>query len=623
MSTPESIISTQTVGTIDRRFWIYALVLIVAVLGVYSRLLSAGFSGLDDDIHVYANPYLNPPTIEGIERLWSMPYRGLYVPLAYTLFAIIAHFSQTPATFSPSMGVTATVSPMLFHAVNIIFHAANVVLAFAFLRRLIKIDLIAFIASLIFALHPLQVESVAWIAELRGLSGSFFALVALNLFMYSRDLPDERKPLAIGLLIAATLAIVCGMLCKPSIVALPLVTLAIDRIYFQIDWRKSLTLASLWILCAIPFLMITHGVQDVEPQGVSQLWQRPFVAGDALAFYIGKTLLPINLCVDYGRTPIHLFTHWWCYVTWIIPAVGLALAYTLRLTRPLTWLGALIFVFFFLPVLGFVQFSFQNFSTVSDRYEYLPLLGVVLIIAESITFLPGKFGLILMSFVGVICAALSFYQTQFWMMPTTFLLHTLDVNPRAAFAYNNLGRLYSGDKEYNTALHYYLLGVKMAPGQAETDINTARCYIALGQPDNARAMVNLAETEPTINGDYYSDIGNILMQIGDTKNGLKDLALAVQMMRGKPSCLYNYGNGLLQIGDFPKAEAIFWRCIEKDPTMFEPHLGLGDAYARTGHIPEAQTQFAEAVALKPTDLSALQNLKHAQDILASQPSRAH
>jgi hypothetical protein len=109
--------------------------------------------------------------------------------------------------------------------------------------------------------------------------------------------------------------------------------------------------------------------------GESLWWQRPFIAGDALAFYLYKTFVPIDLCVDYGRTPPWVMSHAWGYVAWAIPVGLLVVCYRYRERRPLTWLGALMFVTFLLPTLGLVPFAYQAYSTVADRYAYLALIG--------------------------------------------------------------------------------------------------------------------------------------------------------------------------------------------------------------------------------------------------------
>ncbi len=412
------------------------------------------------------------------------------------------------------------------------------------------------------------------------------------------------------------------MLCKPSIVALPLVTFAIDLIIFKTELKKALLLTAGWLLCTVPFLAITHSIQSVDALGSSAVWQRPFVAGDALSFYLGKILLPINLAIDYGRTPKQLFTHIWCYFTWIVPAILIYIAYRFRKTHPLCFLGSIIFVLFLSPVLGLVPFSYQEYSTVSDRYVYLSLIGIALILIEWFESSRIKFLIPGLAILCAVYAGLSYYQSQFWIDERSFLTHSLDVNPNAGFAYNNLGELDFGNKKYTLALSEFLKGIEIAPGHAGTDINAADCYLALNNPVEAKNMLRLAIKEPGMTGDNWSDMGNVLMKMNDTANGLEALKRGVILNPTKPSCLFNYAKGLATANQLSDAQTYFQQSINIAPSLPGPRIGLGVVLAQTGHLADARDQFAEALTLDPSNPEAKQNFEQAQQML-SQANKSH
>jgi hypothetical protein len=234
------------------------ILIVLALVGVpavvYLRVFSAGFVGFDDDIHVYANPFLNPPTLHNVARLWHQSYEQLYVPLAYTIFAVVARFSQVPAHMDGSVGHTVSFDPIAFHVVGVTFHAANVLLCFLLVHRLTRRRTSALLTSLLFALHPLQLESVAWISELRGLSSSFFALLALNTLILSRRSYGEASVNSRVLFATSPLFVVCAMLCKPAAAVLPLVALAVDRIVLGTSWRRAVVASSIWAVCTVPFV---------------------------------------------------------------------------------------------------------------------------------------------------------------------------------------------------------------------------------------------------------------------------------------------------------------------------------------------------------------------------------
>lgn len=594
------------------------LALGIAVVIVYARLFSAGFVGFDDDIHVYANPFLNPPTLQSVARLWQHAYERLYIPLAYTLYAAIASFARVPARTDSSIGHVVSLDPAVFHAVSIGFHVMNTWLCFLLVQRLTRRRATALFCTLLFALHPLQLESVGWISELRGLSGACFALLALNALVFSRQVSSEsswsrRLPMVSGLLL------VCAMLCKPTAVVLPLVALAIERIVLGTAWRKAVVTASFGTALALPFLFVTHSLQGVSSAGASFWWQRPFIAADALVFYLQKTLLPIQLCVDYGRTPRVVMSHAWAYVAWVIPLGLLLLAYRSRKQRPLTWLGALTFVIFLLPTLGLVPFSFQAYSTVADRYAYLALIGVGLVFADVVESVKARTvaergGALV---IGVL-AILSFNQSRNWLDSGDFLRHTLDVNPDAAFAYSNLGDAELANGDLPAALSYYQSAVQHDPTLVHALINLADIYATSNQPAEAESALAKAQQMPKMTADEYSNLGIVLMKLQQAERALRALATAVAMEPESPTFLFNQASALSATGKFERAEATFRRCIALAPTLAGAHTGLGIVLAETRRLAEALNEFRTAAELQPNDPAALDNLKRAEAMMAGQ-----
>ena len=594
------------------------LTLSIAILLVYGRLFSAGFVAFDDDLHVYANPFLNPPTLQSIGRLWQHAYQQLYVPLAYTIFAVIARFAVVPAHMDSSLGGQISLSPTAFHVVSVALHLVNAWLCFSLVRRLTGRARVALLSALLFALHPLQLESVGWISELRGLTSGVFSLLALNAFAVARQRSAQAGgPTGSGRLLAASaLLVICAMLCKPSAVVLPLAALAIDRVVFRSPWRTALTAASLWAAVALPFAVITRAIQTVPVAGQSLWWQRPFIAGDALAFYLFKTLVPIDLGVDYGRTPHAVMSRAWGSLAWAIPVALLVLAFRSRLRRPFTWLGALLFLTFLLPTLGLAPFAYQAYSTVADRYVYLALLGVGLMVADTFDHLDARrYGVLGAAAVLIALAALSFNQSRTWLTSADFLHHALDVNPAAAFAYNNLGDVALANGDLPAALADYQACLAHDPTRAKVRINLAEVYTALNRPAEAERAVAEAEKAPEMTSDDLSNLGIVLMKMNQPARALRALAAAVSTDPGSPSYLFNQANALAAVGQFDQAEAAFRRCIALAPTLAGAHTGLGIVLAETGRLPDAITEFRAAVRLQPNDPAALDDLEKAEALM--------
>lgn len=181
------------------------------------------------------------------------------------------------------------------------------------------------------------------VSELRGLSSAAFGLVALNLLVVARGTADAAPARWRALLALSAVAVAAAMLCKPAAAILPVVALVIDRVALGTPWKRSAVLAAIWSAAVVPFALVTRAVQTIHPQGASLWWQRPFIAGDALAFYLRKTVLPVNLTAEYGRTPAAVMSHGWSYLVWRVPAGLLVLAFRYRHRHRIAWLGALLF----------------------------------------------------------------------------------------------------------------------------------------------------------------------------------------------------------------------------------------------------------------------------------------
>jgi tetratricopeptide (TPR) repeat protein len=590
-----------------------ALILLVIVVIAYSRLFAAGFVAFDDDFQVYANPFLNPPTFQGLARLWLHAYQQLYVPLAYTILAGLAQVAGVPAHVDGTLGQTVSLAPGPFHAASIALHALNVWLCFCLIRRLIGRPRVAWLCALVFAVHPLQVESVAWVSELRGLTSSLFALLALNAFVLSRQVGERGR--SVRLAILSALLVACAMLCKPSAAILPAVALAIDRIVLGTPWRKALAGAAVWAAVVVPFVLVTRATQSVPAAARSSLWQRPFIAGDALAFTLFKCLVPFNLGVDYGRSPRWVMSHAWGYLAWIIPVALLVVAHRNRHRQPLTWLGAVLFVLFLLPTLGLVPFVYQAYSTVADRYAYLALIGLGLAVSEAFDRLKSP---VVAGIAVAGLAALTLAQSGNWLTAPDFLRHTIDVNPRAGFAFNNLGDLELASGDQAAALNAYEAAVRAEPTLVKAYINLAEVYTALDRPGDAEhAMAELAKL-PDRTSDDFSNLGIVLMRMGQPARALDSLATAVAMDPDSPTYLFNQANALAVVGQLEQAEAVFRRCLAVAPTRAGAHTGLGIVLAQTNRLGDAITEFRAALRLQPGDPAATDDLKRAELMIQRQ-----
>ena len=374
----------------DKRLPI-GILLAAITSGIFARVLRQSFLDWDDPLHVTDNPLMHPISVAHIEQFWRHSYCGLYIPIAYMLFSALAALGRVNPPLVNNTNWVMSFDPQYFHGASLLLHTSNSLLVYLLLLRLVRKTWPSFAGALLFAIHPVQVEAVAWISEIRGLLSAFFCLSAMHLYFLAT--PEQRNApvrLAWRWYIAATLCFVLAMLSKPGAVAVPLAIWAIDQWMLRVPSRVSIARLLPWVLLCLPQAVLTHNVQPMDAGSVVPIWQRPWVALDAIGFYIGKLVLPVKLATDYGRTPHLVVTHPAYLVCAAVPIVIAIIAWWNRGKRPYYLASCLIFAAILLPVLGFVPFHFQLISTVGDRYVYLAMLGPALALASLIATTPGR-----------------------------------------------------------------------------------------------------------------------------------------------------------------------------------------------------------------------------------------
>ena len=531
-----------------RPLWI-ALFLTLITGAVFHDVLSAGFVRWDDNLHVYDNPYLHPASVANLARFWSAPYRHLYVPVSYSLYWLLAHAAHLSAPVQTPDGIWVDLSPRVFHAANLLLHLVNVLLVFALLRRLLPsknagaTDWAAGAGAMLFAVHPVQVESVAWISEMRGLLAGMLSLLALLAYVRSAGAEQANRWYFL-----ATLLFALALLAKPSAVAVPLMAGLIDALILNRPMRVWGRALALWVLLCAGLLWITHGAQPVMTAIVTPLWTRPFIAGDALAFALGKMLWPASLGIDYGRSPVWVMTHGWAYWTGLLPLTLGILAWWWRSRFP--WLTASygLVIAALLPTLGLTPFVFQIYSTVADRYLYLALLGPALALAWGLQ-MAWKLGAwkerlrlaagTACSVILLLCGLGSSVQTLCWQNSVALFTQALTVNPRSWGAANNLAAVLLDQGHPQEALGPLATALRLRPDYAEAHANLGVAWIGLGQTNRAEAEFRVAtEDDPGV-ATAWNGLGATLLAQGHSEDAAAAFRQALTLQPGSPQAQTN------------------------------------------------------------------------------------
>lgn len=466
----------------------------------------------DDPHNVWANPDLDPPTWQSLARYWSRPYQGLYVPLTYTLWAglsLIAHGPTGP-------------DPHVFHTANLLIHLGTSILVFFILNMLVRDSWPSAIGAMIFATHPVQVETVAWVSGMKDLLCGLLSMTAIHQYMHGRR-------------VWASLAFVLALLSKPTAVVVPVICGVIDVSLLNKPIRRTMPLLATWLAISAAAIALARIAQPAsEAAELAPIWARPLIALDAMAFYLRQIVFPWRLCLDYGRSPDRLLASAAAYLTWTIPAALAIALIAIRKQAIVLPTAGMIFALGVLPVLGIVPFDFQIYSTVADHYLYLAMLGPALAIAWMIHSLRIKHRQAI--WVGVTLAALlagrSWIQSWVWRDSISVFEHNLKINPQSWASHINLSAdaLRRGD--------------------------------AAAAEKHARAALRFRPND----GRLHSNLGIALGMTGKLDEAAEEFGLAIRLAPDDPAARVGLGQVLVSQGKFDQAIEQFDAALKLDPT---------------------------------------------------------
>jgi len=456
--------------------WFWGVLLAVATVLVYQKAWSAGFIW-DDDLYVTQNKLLTAP--DGLSRIWfSLDSPSQYFPLTYSSFCL-EYLLWGP--YSPA-----------YHWGNILLHTANALLVWRLLMVLRVPG--AWLAAAFFALHPVQVESVAWISERKNVLMGLFFLLALLAWVKFVEASSKERGKYYGL---ALFFYALALFSKTTACTLPAALLLILWLKkARIDGRRIMQIAPFVVLglgmglVAMWWERYHQGTLD-EFYGIG-LPERFLVASRALWFYVGKLLWPANLVFSYPRWTVSAgnpFDYIWLLVT--IVAAALIYFAGRRLGRG----PAVAFLFFVAtlgPVLGFIVLYTFRYSFVADHYQYLACIGPLALAAAGITraldfvgrgkrFIQGAPCLILLISFG----GLSWAQCAMYADVDTLWSTTLARNPDSWMAHNNIGISLARQGHTQEAIDHFNRALELNPHHDEADYNLANALLRLNREDEA------------------------------------------------------------------------------------------------------------------------------------------
>jgi tetratricopeptide (TPR) repeat protein len=549
----------------------------------------------DDSGHV-TRPDLRD--LHGLWRIWSDPAATQqYYPLLHTAFWL-EHLLWGDSVLG-------------YHLVNVALHVLAACLVVRIARRLALPG--AWLAGLLFAVHPLCVEAVAWISEQKStLSGAFYLASALVYLEFDESRRRADYVSALGLFVAALLS-------KTVTAVLPGVLLVLlwwrrGRIEWQRDVRPLLP----WFVLSAASGAFTAWIERsmIGASGAEFALtplERLLLAGRALWFYAGRVVWPTDLTFFYPRWTLDP-SAWWQYG---FPAAAVAAGVALwRLARRHrgSLAAALIFAGTLFPALGFFNVYPFRYSWVADHFAYLASLAI-LVPAAAIAGRASRPAQPLILIPVALLALATRHQTTFYRAEETLYRATLARNPDAWLAHTNLGNLLLADPARRTeAMSHFEAALRLNPGFPEAHLSLGNALVALpGRLPDAIAEYQTAARLAPASDRAHTNLGNALLRAGRAADAIAELEQALDLYPSNAEAHNDLGNALSQFpGRAPDAVRQYQLALELNPGFAEAPNNLGRALAQIpGRLPEAVVQFEAAIRLKPDSWSAHSNLGNA------------
>lgn len=584
--------------------WLWGLILFLAVMATYSPVWWAGYVW-DDDIHLTANPCIVGS--QGLTEIWT------------TSAASICPLTLTALWVEHKLWGLA---PLPYHLVNVFLQAACSILLWRILRSL-RIPG-AWLGAALWALHPLQVESVAWVAEMKNTQSCLFYLLAILFFvrwLRAGDKNEGSGPNYPLLLLFSALAIAS----KFSTVVLPAVLiLCAWWVEGRWPWRQLIRLTPILAMSAVASgATFWQGAlaPALSSDQLARSWpERMATAGDVIWFYLGKLIWPYPLMTIYPRWQIDS-SYWVSY----LPIVAVILVLLILWLKRETWgrpylFAAAYFLVVLLPFLGFIDQSFWRFSFVEDHLQYLAGMGPLALVGAGMSWLttriiPRNQGLHaisagnLLSFALVVILSMVTWQRAWvYRSSDTLWSDALAKNPNCWAGYLNLGlgRMLKG--ETDEAINDYRKALEINPSYVEAFNNLGNALLKKGQVDEA--MVQF-QTASKINSNYApaeSNWGNGLMQGGRLDEAMAHYLKALEINPDYTDAHINLGMALVQKGQVDEGIIQFQKALDIDPHSDVSLYNLGNALGQKGRLDEAIAKYRKAVELNPKYAEAFNNL---------------
>jgi tetratricopeptide (TPR) repeat protein len=611
---------------------VVAAALALAVVLVFGRTATFDFADYDDREYVVENPHLaRGLTPAGIAWAFTATHASNYHPLTW-----LSHMAD--------VAVWGLDHPGGHHLTNVLLHLLNSWLLFALLLRMTQATWRSALVAALFAVHPLHVESVAWIAERKDVLSTAFALAAMHAWVGYARRPGPGRYALVALLMA------CGLLAKPMVVTLPIVLLLFD--HWPLGRTRHVPLTRL-AAEKVPLLLLAAAsawatIMAAKPQAMSSidrigLGDRLANAAVSYAWYLAKAVWPSDLCVLYphpttaGAAPL---AAWQVAGSLLLLAAVSALVWRHAAARfPVT--GWLWFLAGIVPVSGIAQAGVQAHA---DRYTYLSLTGIfVLVVWGAARWLEARpqraawrrvavgaavtalvaLGARAHQQVGVWRDAATLYRHALSILPSNILMHfnlgavyeaqgrladaerhyraALGIKPDHAASLAALGHLAGNRGEPTDAVALYRLALRADPRHPTANALLAETLMTLGERDEAIERYRAALRLDPANSHAHTNLATLLAETGDAASAIRHYERALALAPDSAGTHNNLAIALEGRGDLAGAVRHYRAALAIDPDYADAHMNLATALEDQGHVDDGLAHLRTAIRLAPAD----------------------
>jgi len=614
-----------------KQAFILAVLVAFATIAVYLPALQNSFVTWDDPEYVYENYHIH--SLDGKFLKWAFFnfYFANWHPLTWCSHAI-------------DYAIWG-LNPLGHHLTSILFHGLNTLLVVLLIVRLLEesmvytknnmlhIDknvlIVGTITGLLFGLHPLHVESVAWVSERKDVLCAFFFLLSILAYIkYVTTAKDNDQstlisPLSDRRYLSALGLFSLSLLCKPMSVTLPAVLLILDWYPFA---RLQGSKFRLVLMEKVPFalLSLVSGIITFQAQNsggaIASVADVPFfprilVGLKAIIAYLGKMFWPSNL-IPFYPYPYNLLLINFTSYEYLIPFllfcfITAGTFILLYIKRQRIWL--IVWAYYLitlLPVLGIIKFGNQ---AMADRYTYLPSIGPFFIFGIGLLWFLYKLTasrksnvlkkITWLFVIGCLIASLSYLtsrQIHIWKNGETLWSSELLINPKAAMAYTNRGKYYTETGQYENALKDYTQAISLTPDYPKNYFNRGTCYLKLGLYNDALNDLTTAillSSRP--NYEYYTNRAIVYVKLNLFEEALKDYTQAISLKPDSPETYYNRGNAYAKLGFYREALSDYTQAIKLSPVPNADYYNNRSfVYRKLGFYEYAQQDLAHAYRLR-------------------------